>query len=263
MIPGLEPAIISALAPEGTAAATAQPINEIVVDETCTTGEVVDFQNMTPEQRDAMRQLVGLPPVPKSPVQSIPIFDGYNMVFDYPPNIDKIDAILHSREREDVIYTYGWAIYNPNRILVSEALIAHEYAHAVSQDKFEGGPEAWWDKYLSDADFRYQEELDGHAAEYFTICGPGEPDRERVGKVLYITAMRVSSKLYGHNKTLQQAIKDLKARRVLDTHEFKTNLYKMVSQAVQDANTQTNVNRNDSNTDLLVREEPDSVNAIA
>lgn len=129
------------------------------------------------------------------------------MVIDYPPNIDNIDAILHVKDK-DVYYCYGNTIYNPKNFPIPNFILAHEKAHSVRQLAYIGGPEAWWEKYIIDPDFRYNEEVIGHTAEYkiqvFFI-----KDRNLRHKILYNTARRLTSSIYGYNKNIKEAIKDI------------------------------------------------------
>ncbi len=80
----------------------------------------------------------------------------------YPPNIDQIQKVLNPPFA--TVFTYGDTIYNPNvdRELPPD-LVAHEQVHCNQQGK---DPEAWWDKYLKDEKFRFQQELEAYKAQW-------------------------------------------------------------------------------------------------
>jgi len=124
---------------------------------------------------------------------------------DYPPNILAIDAVFHT-EGKTVFYCYGDTIYNPHSLYLPEFIKAHELAHSISQGK---DPKGWWERYLVDPEFRYREELDGHRAEMQFVLATTK-DRNYSAKILNATAARLSSPLYQHGKTFNQAQQDLR-----------------------------------------------------
>ena len=124
----------------------------------------------------------------------------------YPPNIEKIDAILVTKDKK-VYYCYGDTIFNPFNLDIPGLINAHESAHCASQGS---DPEGWWDMYLTDIGFRYQEELDGHQAEMSYQLNMTK-DRNQKSSIIMKTALRLCSPIYDYNKTTTQAIKDLKA----------------------------------------------------
>ena len=84
------------------------------------------------------------------------------IVVDYPPNIEKIKAVVEITPL--TIFTYGDTIYNPGgHSPFPPELEAHEVVHSIQQGQ---DPEAWWDKYLSDVNFRLSQELDAYKAQY-------------------------------------------------------------------------------------------------
>lgn len=107
--------------------------------------------------------------------------------------------------RNGVIFTYGEVIYTD--VPLSDELLAHESVHGARQKD----PEAWWARYLTDPEFRYEEELLGHVAEYVTCCRR-VADRNRRAKAFHTIALRLSSDLYGGVVTYQKASKAIRAR---------------------------------------------------
>lgn len=122
------------------------------------------------------------------------------VVNDYPPNFDEIDAVFHTRGKP-VLYAFGDRIYAPGGQAVSPALMAHEGVHGRRQ-----GPDVlgWWRRYIDDVQFRLAEEIEAHAAEYAYLLGhsSGRNDRRRH---LAVTAARMAAPLYRYGSLLTSA----------------------------------------------------------
>jgi hypothetical protein len=84
------------------------------------------------------------------------------LIIDHPPNIETIDAAFHVRDLSGVIYSYAPAIYCPSGPQMPKWIIEHEKIHIERQG---GSPDAWWERYIADEEFRYQEELVAHVRE--------------------------------------------------------------------------------------------------
>lgn len=113
-----------------------------------------------------------------------------------------------------VIFAYHNAIYQPvshywqQVPTISEALIAHENVHLARQGKTEEGTQLWWHQYLTDVDFRYNEELLSHRAEYQHMILNAVNRNQRRG-ALHIVAKKLASPLYGRMKTEKQCQLDI------------------------------------------------------
>jgi hypothetical protein len=121
-----------------------------------------------------------------------------------PPNIGEIAAAFPKRGR-GVIYAYGDTIYNPSGAFINPVLVAHENAHGTRQSD----PEAWWRLYIADPEFRYQEELYGHAAE---LKASVTSDRNANARLLTVTVFRLLAPFYEYGlsqRTFANAKKDL------------------------------------------------------
>lgn len=128
-----------------------------------------------------------------------------------PPNFDRIRQALPDADKPGVIFAYGDDIYNPSGGTIPPALLAHEAVHCERQRPVECvGPEAWWDLYLTDAEFRYHEELLAHVAEYISFAQT-VADRNGRARLLQRTAQRLTAPLYNYDppRTLRQATRDL------------------------------------------------------
>ncbi len=129
------------------------------------------------------------------------------IINERPPNFDQIQAAFPKAENPGVLFAYDGNIYNPSGIVIPPALIAHEEVHLNRQRN--GGPNSWWDKYLVDSEFRYNEELLAHAAEF--KMQRSFNDRNFGARLLMATALRLVAPLYNYlpPRTLQDALKDL------------------------------------------------------
>jgi hypothetical protein len=119
-----------------------------------------------------------------------------------PPNFDAIaTAFPIVRHRRGIFYAFGDTIYNPDGVEVTPALAAHEATHAQRQrdlfsDVGDLAPDAWWNCYLSNPQFRLGEELIAHRAEWrhFISLGYGRAKRRQY---LSQISARLASPLYG------------------------------------------------------------------
>lgn len=117
-----------------------------------------------------------------------------------PPNYAEVLAAFPFASRPGTMFCYGRAIYVPNsQALISAALMAHETVHSQRQGN---DPAGWWAKYLVDPQFRFDEELPAHIAEYRWFAG--EPWSVR-GPMLRQIAHRLAGPLYGRLVTTHRA----------------------------------------------------------
>ena len=115
-----------------------------------------------------------------------------------PPNFDKIVAAFPGAAKP--------MASTDNSSAIPYFLRAHESVHQSRQ--LEKGVERWWDLYIADVNFRYHEELLGHAAEYQSQIRLGSRNLRRV--LLKATAKRLTAPLYGYHVPMDQAITDLR-----------------------------------------------------
>ena len=86
------------------------------------------------------------------------------IVNDYPPNIDQIRTFLNAPEEN--IFCYGNHIYVPSGKEIPPDIIEHERIHAHRQTEGLQTPQTWWNRYLTDKEFRKEEELIAYAHQY-------------------------------------------------------------------------------------------------
>lgn len=122
-----------------------------------------------------------------------------------PPNYADILAVFPGASGSGVIFAYAPDIYAPGGQVPAQ-LIAHEEVHIQRQQDI--GVENWWALYLTDAKFRYDEELLAHRAEYRHMIS-ADTSRQVRRSALKIVAKKLCAPLYGSMVTVQQAMKDL------------------------------------------------------
>jgi hypothetical protein len=123
----------------------------------------------------------------------------------YPPIYSAIADRFPVRGKP-VIFAYGDVIYNPTGPDLTEDLRVHEEVHCARQ--LVAGVDAWWARYLTEVDFRLEEELVAHRAEYRLLTRAlGATARERH---LRKVATKLAAPLYGSLITIERAIEELR-----------------------------------------------------
>jgi len=86
------------------------------------------------------------------------------IIKDKPPNYELIKLTLSPPEH--AIYCYGNKIYNPSGKELTPDLEYHESIHSKQQGN---NPDLWYNKYLTDKDFRLEQELEAYGEQYLFI----------------------------------------------------------------------------------------------
>lgn len=84
-------------------------------------------------------------------------------------------------------------------------LVLHECHHLHQQKNFEGGADAWWERYFIDPKFRLDQELEAFRKQIKSI-----KDRNEANRVLMLCADVLASPMYGNLVTKQEAIQMIK-----------------------------------------------------
>jgi hypothetical protein len=132
----------------------------------------------------------------------------------HPPNYHRILQTFPNAKNPGVIFAYGDTIYAPGRTSLPPELVAHESVHGERQLAI--GVENWWERYLTDPAFRYDEELLAHRAEYRKLCGIA-PTRQVRRAGLKMIAKKLAAPLYGCMVTVARAMQDLEADEAMAT----------------------------------------------
>lgn len=84
-----------------------------------------------------------------------------------PPNFADIKAVFPEVDQNldtiKPIFTWGNTIHNPYKAKITSDLEAHEEVHERQQGMY---PEVWWFKYLSDEEFRLEQETEAYGTQY-------------------------------------------------------------------------------------------------
>lgn len=143
-------------------------------------------------------------PEPPAPTQ----LTECTVIVDRPPNFDIIAAAFPGAYNPGVIFAYGKEVYNPSNEDIPDSLIAHELVHCSRQ--IDMGIGEWWDRYINDGEFRYNEELLAHIAEWEHVKHDPNLNRNERRSVFKQIAKRLSGPLYGKTVTLEKAKRDIK-----------------------------------------------------
>lgn len=126
-----------------------------------------------------------------------------------PPNYEDIRRVFPMAERKGTIFAFQGAIYTLDPSGITIPLEKHESVHIARQGLELDGCIEWWEKYLKDPQFRYDEELLAHRAEYMA-ARETLVNRQQKRQALKYIAKRLSSPLYGKMVTQKQAEKEIK-----------------------------------------------------
>lgn len=124
-----------------------------------------------------------------------------NLVKGKPPIYEKI---IQSglKPQDNTVFAYGNDLYiqelKENEI--SSFLMVHEEVHMKQQGD---NPEVWWDKYLTNTKFRFDQEVEAYRAEYRKICEMFKNKAQKWFK--HELAKQLSSPMYGSLVTISQA----------------------------------------------------------
>lgn len=122
-----------------------------------------------------------------------------------PPNYaDICKHIPAVKKQPGIVFTYGDTIYNLQGHPLRPDFLVHEEVHVQRQDK----PAEWWERYLTDVEFRLQEELAAYQEQYkFMEVNYSRADRRRILKAI---ARDLSGPMYGSMISKDQAVKMIK-----------------------------------------------------
>lgn len=136
-----------------------------------------------------------------------------------PPMMDLIDATFQVAGKP-VIFAWGDKIYNPCGVKIGPELLAHEAVHRTQQltgtHQF-GGARAetairdWWYRYCADPQFRLEQEIPAHAAEFKKLLAMHGDASNNARIALSNVALKLAAPLYGKLITVAEAKKAILA----------------------------------------------------
>lgn len=113
-----------------------------------------------------------------------------------PPNYPQLCAAFPALINNPyAIFAYGDTIFYPVGDQLPPYKIAHEEVHGAQQHSV--GVEYWWDMYIYDKEFRLDEEIPAHHADYIAFCKEFK-DKNEQHRYLAHLANQLASKLYGN-----------------------------------------------------------------
>lgn len=124
---------------------------------------------------------------------------------EYPPMFDKIAAAFPGARDRGVMFAWAGTVYLPSGGEVPPELKAHEEVHFEQQGD---APVDWWERYIASAEFRLEQEIAAHRAE-FRCFKRIHADRNKRAKYLRLCAERLASPLYGSLLTASEARKEI------------------------------------------------------
>jgi hypothetical protein len=114
------------------------------------------------------------------------------IVIDVPPLWDEIDAAFKVAGKS-VVFSWGDKIFNPQDVDIPPEIIVHEAVHGERQLSDIVG---WWHRYIDEQQFRFDEELLAHQAEY-NFLAEQSYNRHMRRTALKHVAQKLASPLYG------------------------------------------------------------------
>ena len=122
-------------------------------------------------------------------------------LIEFPPNYNEILAKFPAVKGKPVVFAYGDILYNPTGAEISSDLRVHEETHSQQQKDFRGSVEMWWKEYLSNPEFRLDQEAKAYRAQYIFYMKENGGQKSRGRQVrrtfLHKISTDLSSSLYG------------------------------------------------------------------
>jgi len=116
------------------------------------------------------------------------------IIHEFPPLYSYIADAFRISDRQDVIFSFGPELYNPYGVLISPEVMLHESVHSDRQGRGQDVLD-WWERYITDAKFRLEEEVVAHRAEYIWLLTNGNRRERRIASKHI--ALKLASPIYG------------------------------------------------------------------
>ena len=120
---------------------------------------------------------------------------------EYPPNINDIKKVFPNLEKHKPLFAYGDTIYNPFKAEIRPDLEHHESTHSKQQGDY---PEVWWYKYLTNQQFRLEQEIEAYGEQYLFAIKAGVKGKMK-DWLKEKLAQSLSGELYGNLLTYGEA----------------------------------------------------------
>ena len=104
------------------------------------------------------------------------------------------------RPQYDTLFPWAPDIYNPSGLAIPPDIMIHEAAHIAQQGN---NPEAWWQRYITDKQFRFDQELKANREQYKFVCKVLK-DRNDRARALRTIARNMAGEVYALNVTMNK-----------------------------------------------------------
>src|SRR3990167_3178814 len=111
-----------------------------------------------------------------------------------------VSAGMHPQP--DTLFPCSPVIYNPSGLPIPQDIMIHEVVHIAQQGN---NPTGWWQKYITDKDFRLSQELEANREQYKFVCKVLK-DRNQRARALIKIANNLAGEVYGNLLTTNKAI---------------------------------------------------------
>ena len=136
------------------------------------------------------------------------------VVQNWPPNIEELKK--HFPMEPGVIFAYKGKIYNPFNIEITLDLMIHEATHFEQQGE---DTEGWYEKYINDKQFRFEQELQAYAAQYEFL--ETVVNNKILKTKLFTMAELLSGPLYGNMIPFEKAESAIRHYRKLEVRDLE------------------------------------------
>lgn len=110
-------------------------------------------------------------------------------------------------DTDPIAMAYGEAVHVKAGTL-PDWLIDHEGTH-LKQQKEIGGPEIWWERYLADDKFRFEQELEAYRAQYKWVVQNWKSQNKRFDMLRHC-AETLSGPIYGNMIPFSLAMQEIR-----------------------------------------------------
>lgn len=129
-------------------------------------------------------------------------------IVNYPPPANIYDRAVKEfgvNFEGGTIFTYGEDVHTAHPL--TPDLILHESIHVKQQALYPGGPDAWWEEYFANPEFRLAQEVEAYKTQFQFICKTnGIKAKQQRWEVARVLANQLASPMYGSPVGLLQAI---------------------------------------------------------
>ena len=122
--------------------------------------------------------------------------------------LDAVKEQFNVEWESSVIFTYGDLITTSTGVM-SEDLMHHEPIHTKQQEKF-GGADKWWREYLSNPQFRFEQELECYINQYKWVKNNIKNRQESFALLMHY-AESLSGDMYGSVISKTEALQKIQS----------------------------------------------------